>query len=80
MKKTDWKLGIGKNKCEEFLSNTDLHFKNRQIVNFDIIKNDVDKKNYSNIRQLTMTRLKTIHYIFKIKSDLLYFEIQLVQI
>ena len=33
-----------KNRCEEFLSNTDLHFKNRKIVNFDIIKNDVDKK------------------------------------
>ena len=69
-----------KNKCEEFLSNTDLHFKKRKIVNFDIIKNDVDKKNYSNIRQLTMMRLKTIHHIFKIKSDLLYFEIQLFQI
>ena len=26
------------------LSNTDLHFKKRKIVNFDIIKNDVDKK------------------------------------
>ena len=33
-----------KNECEEFLSNTDLHFKNSKIVNFDIIKIDVDKK------------------------------------
>ena len=69
-----------KNKCGELLSNTDLHFKNRKIVNFDIIKNNVDKKNYSNIRQLTMTRLKTIHHLFKMKSGLLYFEFQLVQI
>ena len=69
-----------KNKCEEFLSDTDAHFKKTKIVNFNIIKNDVEKKNYSNIRQLTMTRLKTICHIFKIKSDLLYFEIQLVQI
>ena len=69
-----------KNKCEEILSNTDLEFQNRKIVNFDSIKNDLDKKNYSKIRQLTMTRLKTIHHIFKIKSDLLYFEVQLVHI
>ena len=41
MKKTDWKLGIGKINMK---SNTDLHFKNKKNVNFDIIKNDVDKK------------------------------------
>ena len=29
-----------RNKCEEFLNNTDLHFKKRQIVNFNMIKNN----------------------------------------
>ena len=29
------------NKCEEILENTDLHFKNRKIINFDMIKNDI---------------------------------------
>ena len=34
------------NKCEESLENTDLHFKNRKIINFDMIKNDIsDEKN-----------------------------------
>ena len=28
------------NKCEEFLENTDLYFKNRKVINFDMIKND----------------------------------------
>ena len=32
-----------KNKCDEFLENTDLHFAKRKIVNFDMIKNNVPK-------------------------------------
>ena len=28
-----------KNKCDEFLSNTDLHFEQMKIVNFDLIRN-----------------------------------------
>ena len=32
-----------KKKCDEFLENTDLHFANRKIVNFDMIKNNVPK-------------------------------------
>ena len=32
------------NKCKEFLANTDLHFAKKKIVNFDIIKNNVDEK------------------------------------
>ena len=41
-----------RNKCEEFLNNTDLHFVKRHIVNFDMIKNDVTedtKKQYQTI-------------------------------
>ena len=29
-----------RNKCEEFLNNTDLHFKKRHKVNFNMIKNN----------------------------------------
>ena len=32
------------NKCEEFLSNADSHFKKSQIVNFDMINNKVDEQ------------------------------------
>ena len=32
------------NKCNEFLEDTDSHFKNRKIVNFDIINNDETKQ------------------------------------
>ena len=59
-----------KNKCEEFLSDTDAHFKKTKIVNFNIIKNDVEKKNYSNIRQLTMTRLNLPHFQDQIRSSI----------
>ena len=32
-----------KNKCDEFLENTDLHFAKRKIVYFDMVKNEVPK-------------------------------------
>ena len=32
------------NKCNEFLEDTDWHFKNRKIVNFDIINNGETKQ------------------------------------
>ena len=36
----DWlETWYRKNKCDEFLQDTDSHFKNRQIVNFDMITN-----------------------------------------
>ena len=40
------------NKCQDFLNNTDLHFKKSQIVNFDMINNKFDeqaKKQYQTI-------------------------------
>ena len=33
-----------KNKCDDFLMNTDEHFENMHIVNFDMIKNNVPKE------------------------------------
>ena len=33
-----------RNKCNEFLEDTDSHFKNRKIVNFDIINNGETKQ------------------------------------
>ena len=41
-----------RNKCEEFLNNTDLHFAKKHIVNFDMIKNsgtEETKKQYRTI-------------------------------
>ena len=35
----DQNLGIRKKKCDEFLSNTDLHFEKMKVVNFDMIRN-----------------------------------------
>ena len=35
-----------KNKSDEFLQKTDLHFKRRKTVNFDYIKNDVGKTKF----------------------------------
>ena len=39
-----------KNKCDEFLSNTDLHFEKMKVVNFDMIRNG-DKMESKKIRQ-----------------------------
>ena len=47
-----------KNKCGELLSNTDLHFKNRKIVNFDIIKNNVDKKKLQQYQTIDHDEIK----------------------
>ena len=33
-----------RNKSEEFLENTDLHFKRRKIINFNMIKNDITRR------------------------------------
>ena len=39
-----------KNKCNEFLEDTDSHFRNRRIVNFDVITND-KKLDHETIKQ-----------------------------
>ena len=61
-----------KNKCEEFLSNTDLHFKNRKIVNFDIIKNDVDKKKLQQYQTIDHDEIKNYppHFQDQIRSSI----------
>ena len=40
------------NKCDEFLENTDLHFKNRKIINFDMIKNDISDDKTKQFQQI----------------------------
>ena len=40
------------NKCEEFLENTDLHFKNRKIINFDMIKNNTSDDKTKQYQQI----------------------------
>ena len=61
-----------KNKCEEFLSNTDLHFKNRKIVNFDIIKNNVDKKKLQQYQTIDHDEIKNYppHFQNQIRSSI----------
>ena len=40
------------------MSNTDLHFKNSKIVNFDIIKSDVDKKKLQQYQTIDHDKVK----------------------
>ena len=61
-----------KNKCDEFLSNTDLHFKNKNIVNFDIIKSDVDKKKLQQHQTIGHDEIKNYppHFQYQIRSSI----------
>ena len=61
-----------KNKCEEFLSNTDLHFQNRKIVNFDSIKNDLDKKKIQQNQTIDHDEIKNYppHFQDQIRSSI----------
>ena len=47
-----------RNKCEEFLENTDLHFKHRKIINFDMIKNDITDKKIKQYQQTGNVKIK----------------------
>ena len=47
-----------RNKCEEFLENTDLHFKQRKIINFDMIKNDITDKKTKQYQQIDHDEIK----------------------
>ena len=60
------------NKCEEFLSNTDDHFKNRKIVSFDIIKNDVGKKKLQQYEAIDHDEIKNYppHFPDQIRSSI----------
>ena len=62
-----------RNKCEEFLENTDLHFKHRKIINFDMIKNDITDKKIKQYQQIDNVILKNIHQMINNKSCLLFF-------
>ena len=47
-----------RNKCEEFLENTDLHFKHRKIINFYMIKNDITDKKIKQYQQIDNVEIK----------------------
>ena len=47
-----------RNKCEEFLKDTDLHFKNRKIVNFDMIKNEASDTKIKQYQQIDHDEIK----------------------
>ena len=46
------------NKCEEILENTDLHSKNRKIINFDMIKNDISDHKTKQYQQIDHDEIK----------------------
>ena len=46
------------NKCEELLQNTDLHFENRKINNFDMIKNDISDNKTKQYQQIDHDEIK----------------------
>ena len=60
------------NKCEEFLENTDLHFKNRKIINFDMIKNDISDDKTKQYQQTDHDEIKKYskHYQKQIMSSI----------
>ena len=49
-----------KNKCGEFINNTDIYFTNFKITNFDFIKNNVSKENKKQYQTLDHHEIK--HY------------------
>ena len=46
------------NKCEKILENTDLHFKNRKVINFDMIKNDISDDKTKQYQQIDHDEIK----------------------
>ena len=60
------------NQCEDFLENTDSHFKNRKFINFDMIKNDINDNKIKQYRQIDHDEIKkyTIHYQERIMSSI----------
>ena len=70
------KDGLGtwyrQNKCEEFLSDTDAHFKRRTIINFDIIKNDVGKNKLKQYQTIDHDEIKNYppHFQYQIRSSI----------
>ena len=45
-----------KNKCDDFISNTEIHFEKFKNTHFDIIKNDLTKEKKNNIKHWTMMK------------------------
>ena len=64
------------NKCNDFINNTEEHFKQMKITNFDIIKKNV-QKNLSNIKHWTITKVCSIRHNYESKFALLYSEMQI---
>ena len=47
-----------KNKCDVFLQDTDLHFQQRRILNFDVIENGVSEKTFKQYNQIDHEEIK----------------------
>ena len=61
-----------RSKCEEFLQDTDSHFKNRKIVIFDMIKNEASDTKIKQYQQIDHDEIKKypIEYQQQITSSI----------
>ena len=61
-----------RNKCEEFLNNTDLFFKKRHMVNFDMIKNSPSQETIKQYQTMDHDKIKhyPIEYQDQIRSSI----------
>ena len=70
-----------KNKCDEFLVDTDQYFHTAQIVNFDIIQNQqLPKSKLKEYRTVNDDRIKKYPSVEQARIYLLFSEILIVQI
>ena len=62
----------GQNKCQEFLQNTNKHFKQRKIVNFHMIKEKLDKKTIQQYQTVDNNKIEQypIEYRDQIRSSI----------
>ena len=80
-------------KCKEFLEDPDAHFKNKKIVNFDIIQKSIrgekiPENNFKNYQTVKMNRVRKypkqeetnfLSVAFRTNGKDLYFEKEVVQ-
>ena len=56
------------NKCADFINNTDEHFKQMKITNFDMIRNDVSKDKIKQYQ--TLDHQEIMHYPLQLRDQI----------
>ena len=57
-----------RNKCNDFLNDTDEHFKQMKIINFDMIKNNVSKPELKQYQ--TLDHQEIMHYLPQLREQI----------